>query len=113
MDIIQWIMLINDLTIDDCKLVFLPKDQHVRGNLNFIESMKHVPFDIKRVFYIYDIPVEAKRGDHANHNLHQFLICLAGSFDVVVKDTKPDENIFNEPTVVWVAHTYDDMGIRN
>ena len=111
MDINQWKMLMNDLTVDDCKLISLPKDENVRGNLTFIESMKHVPFDIKRVFYIYDIPADSTRGAHAHHNLHQFLICLAGSFEISVKDTK-SEKIFSMnrpwfglhiPPMIWAS----------
>ena len=104
-------MLMKSFTVDDCKLISLPKKQNVRGNLTFVENMNHVPFEIKRVFYIYDIPTEATRGAHAHHELHQFLVCLAGSFEVVATDTK-SEKLFlmnrpwfglHIPPMIWAS----------
>lgn len=57
-----------------------------RGNLSFIEEAVHVPFSIKRVFYIYDIPGGATRGAHAHHNLQMVLICVSGSMDLHLSD---------------------------
>lgn len=72
--------------IDDCTLIGLPKVTDPRGNLTFVEQHKHVPFDIKRVFYLYDVPTDESRGAHAHKKLHQFIICLAGSFEVALDD---------------------------
>ena len=75
-------------TIDDCKVVALPKINDPKGNLTFIEGNKQIPFDIKRVYYLYDVPGGADRGSHAHKNLHQFIVSMSGSFDVELDDGK-------------------------
>lgn len=72
--------------VDECQIVELPKISDPRGNLTFVENSKHIPFDIKRVYYLYDIPGGSDRGQHAHKNLHQFIIAMSGSFDVVLDD---------------------------
>jgi hypothetical protein len=72
--------------LDRCKIIDLPKITDPRGNLTFIEGARHVPFDIKRVYYLYDVPGGAERGGHAHRNLHEFIIALSGSFDVILND---------------------------
>jgi hypothetical protein len=57
-----------------------------RGNLTFVEGSRHIPYDIKRVFYLYDVPGGADRGGHALKQCHQFLIAMSGSFDVILDD---------------------------
>ena len=74
------------MSIGDYKLVNLPKIADPRGNLTFIEGRRHVPFDIKRVFYLYDVPGGADRGGHALKTCQQFLIAMSGSFDVILDD---------------------------
>lgn len=69
-----------------CKLIDLPKITDPRGNLTFIEGQGHVPFDIQRVYYLYDVPGGAERGGHAHKTLHQFIIAISGSFDVILDD---------------------------
>lgn len=69
-------------------LIQLPKIADHRGNLTFLEGNRHVPFDIRRVYYLYDVPSGAERGGHAHRELRQVLIALAGSFDVVLDDGK-------------------------
>lgn len=68
---------------NDARLIQLPKIADARGNLSFIEGRHHVPFPIKRVFYLYDVPGGADRGGHALKQCHQFLIAMSGSFDVI------------------------------
>lgn len=69
-----------------------------RGNLCFIESGQHVPFEIKRVYYLYDVPSQSTRAGHAHHALHQLLIALSGSFDVRLHDGTRDERVtLNRP----------------
>lgn len=70
----------------DCKRIDLPKIEERRGNLTFIEGQNHIPFDIKRVYYLYDVPGGSDRGAHAHKNLHQFMIAMSGSFDLVLSD---------------------------
>ena len=73
-------------TIDDCKIIKLPRILDHRGNLSFIEGSNHIPFDIKRVYYLYDVPGGSKRGGHAHKELQQFIIAITGSFDIVIND---------------------------
>jgi len=81
------------MSLSDCKLIDLPKINDPRGNLTFIEGGRHVPFDIKRVFYLYDVPGGADRGGHALKKCHQFLIAMSGSFDVILCDGKEQRRI--------------------
>lgn len=74
------------MSIKDCKVVELPKISDPRGNLSFIEGEQHIPFEIKRVYYLYDVPGGSDRGSHAHKNLHQFIVAMSGSFDVVLDD---------------------------
>lgn len=76
------------MSIADCKIIELPKIADPRGNLSFIEGEQHIPFDIKRVYYLYDVPGGSDRGSHAHKNLHQFVVAMSGSFDVVLDDGK-------------------------
>lgn len=72
--------------LDACHIIDLPKIQDARGNLTFIEGQNHVPFDIKRVYYLYDVPGGAERGGHAHIALQQLIIAMSGSFDVILDD---------------------------
>ncbi|MCC9073656.1 FdtA/QdtA family cupin domain-containing protein [Flavobacterium sp. F-65] len=79
------------------QIISIPKIEERRGNLSVIEN-DTVPFDIKRVYYLYDVPSGAERGGHAHKNLKQFLIALSGSFDVVLKDGKESMTVtLNKP----------------
>ena len=73
-------------SVDDCKVLPLPKIADPRGNLTFIEGDRHVPFSIQRVYYLYDVPGGAERGGHAHKALHQLIVAMSGSFDVVLDD---------------------------
>jgi hypothetical protein len=75
------------MKINDCQIIDLPKITDPRGNLTFIEGGgRHVPFDIKRVYYLYDVPGGAERGGHGHKGLHQLIIAMSGSFDVLLDD---------------------------
>lgn len=76
------------MSLEHCKLIELPKIGEPRGNLTFIEGQRHIPFDIKRVYYLYDVPGGAERGGHAHKDLHQLIIAMSGSFDMVLDDGK-------------------------
>jgi len=73
-------------TVNDCVTMNVPKIPDVRGNLTYIESAGHVPFPLKRVYWIYDVPGGEVRGGHAYRQLQEFVIALSGSFDVHVND---------------------------
>lgn len=72
--------------LDSCKLIDLPKISDPRGNLTFIEGGTHIPFSFRRVYYLYDVPGGAERGGHAHKDLHQLIVAMSGSFDVVLDD---------------------------
>jgi len=74
------------MQVADCRLINLPKIADPRGNLTFIEGQKHVPFEVKRVFYLYDVPGGESRAGHALKGCEQFVIAMSGSFDVVLSD---------------------------
>ena len=75
-------------SLDHCKLVDLPRINDPRGNLTFVEGSQHIPFDIARVYYLYDVPGGAERGGHAHKGLQQLIISMSGSFDIVLDDGK-------------------------
>lgn len=74
------------MSLQHCKLVDLPKIEDPRGNLTFIEAGEHIPFEIRRVYYLYDVPGGSHRGGHAHKDLHQLLIAMSGSFDITLDD---------------------------
>ncbi|MCT9810368.1 FdtA/QdtA family cupin domain-containing protein [Acidovorax sp. Be4] len=82
------------MSIAKCSIVDLPRIQDPRGNLTFIEGSTHVPFDIQRVYYLYDVPGGAERGGHAHKALHQLIIAISGSFDVHLDDGK-EKKVFH------------------
>ena len=79
------------MSIADCRIIELPKIQDPRGNLTFIEGGKHIPFEMRRVFYLYDVPGGSDRAGHALKSCEQFLIAMSGSFDVVLYDGKNNQ----------------------
>lgn len=74
------------MSIHDCKIIDFPKIAEPRGNLTFIEGGRHIPFEMKRVYYLYDVPGGAERGGHAHKQLHQLIVAMSGSFDVLLDD---------------------------
>lgn len=74
------------MSLSNCRIVDLPKITDTRGNLTFIEGNRHVPFDIRRVYYLYDVPGGAERGGHAHKELNQLIVAMSGSFDVILDD---------------------------
>jgi hypothetical protein len=76
------------MPLEDCRIIELPKISNPQGNLTFVESNNHIPFDINRVYYVYDVPGGAERGGHAHKELHQLIIAMSGSFDITLDDGK-------------------------
>lgn len=72
--------------IEQCQLMDLPVITDPRGNLTFIEGGRHIPFEMKRVYYLYDVPGGASRAGHGHKKLHQLVIAISGSFDIVIDD---------------------------
>ena len=74
------------MALADCRIIDLPQNHDNRGNLTFVEGDRHIPFDIKRIYYLYDVPGGASRAAHGHKALHQFMIAMSGSFDVILDD---------------------------
>ena len=74
------------MTIEDIKLIELPRFTDPRGNLSFVEQNNHIPFEIQRTYWIYDVPGGEDRGGHAYKTTDEFIIAIAGAFDVTVDD---------------------------
>lgn len=74
------------MTIEDVQIIELPKFLDARGNLSFVEQFAHVPFEIKRTYWLYDVPGGESRGGHAYRENKEFIIALSGSFDVIIDD---------------------------
>ena len=74
------------MSVQNCRIISLPKITDPRGNLTFVEGERHVPLDIKRVYYLYDVPGGAERGGHGHKELQQLIVAMSGSFDVLVDD---------------------------
>jgi dTDP-4-dehydrorhamnose 3,5-epimerase-like enzyme len=72
--------------IEQCRIIELPKISDPRGNLTFVEANRHIPFDIKRVYYLYDVPGGSERAGHAHKQLQQLFIAMSGSFDIILDD---------------------------
>jgi hypothetical protein len=102
---------LNKNTVFDCSILELPKMQNRAGNITPIHPNINVPFDIKRVFYIYDIPGGESRGAHAHKTCHQFVIAASGSFDVFLDDGKNKRTVslnrpyfgLHIPPGIWAA----------
>ena len=76
------------MNINDCKIIELPRFNDPRGNLSFVEQNNHIPFEIKRTYWIYDVPGGESRGGHAFKENQEFIVALSGAFDVIVDDGK-------------------------
>ena len=84
-------------TLQNCKILSIPKIEDPRGNLSVIEN-DVIPFDIKRVYYLYDVPSGAERGGHSHKEQQEFLVALSGSFDVILNDGKVEKTVsLNKP----------------
>ena len=88
----------NYTTIDDCKIIELDKHHKIKGNITVIENNKTVPFDVKRIYYLYDVPGGEARGGHAHRNLYQLIVAASGSFNVGLNGGKNTKTItLNRP----------------
>jgi hypothetical protein len=82
-------------SVTDCNLIQLPKVQNRSGNISIVENADNLlPFDVKRIFYLYDIPGGESRGAHAHKSCHQFLIAASGSFEVLLDDGRTKNSIW-------------------
>jgi len=97
------------MKINDCRIINFKKISDPRGNLTVIESKKDIPIEIKRVYYIYEVPGGKSRGGHAHKNLEQIMISISGSFNVVVDDGQQRKRYYLDhpyyglyiPRMIW------------
>ncbi len=90
---------------EHAKIINLPKILDKRGNLSFIEEKNHIPFEIKRIYYIYDVPGGGIRGGHAYKTLDEFIIAISGSFDVILNDGNEEKKYSLNRIILWFIHT--------
>ena len=79
-------MKLHKSTVFDCSVIEVSKIHNKAGNITVVENSKNIPFDIKRIYYLYDVPSGEKRGGHAHYELEQYIIAASGSFDVIIDD---------------------------
>jgi hypothetical protein len=91
-------------SVHDATLIRFPRIEDPRGNLTFIEQQTHVPFDIKRVYWIYDVPGGKQRGKHAFQTQHECIIALSGSFDVLLDDGQNQK-------IITLIHAYTGLHV--
>lgn len=98
-----------DSRLSFCRRIKLPKIEDNRGNLTFVNGSEHIPFAIGRTYYVYDVPAGSERGGHGHKKLHEFIVAVSGSFDVVLDDgeekrtfhlNRPFEGLYVAP-MVW------------
>ena len=93
-------MKLNNNTVFDCTVIDVSKVHNKAGNITVVENGINIPFDVKRVYYLYDIPGGEARGGHAHYELEQFLIAASGSFDVILDDGKNRKRVtLNRPNL--------------
>lgn len=91
-------MKFKESSISDCTLIELQKIHNRAGNITAINELTDIPFEIKRVYYLYDVPGGEERGGHAHKNLYQFVVAASGSFDIVLNDGKKKKTVnLNRP----------------
>ena len=93
-------MQINNSTVFDCHVVDISKVHNKSGNITVVENGSNIPFDVKRVYYLYDVPGGEARGGHAHYELEQYIIAASGSFDVTLDDGNDKKTInLNRPNI--------------
>ena len=93
-------MIQNKNTVFDCAVIDVSKIHNNAGNITVVENGSNIPFDVKRIYYLYDIPGGEVRGGHAHYNLEQYVIAASGSFDVVLDDGIHKKTIsLNRPNI--------------
>lgn len=88
----------KNFSVDDCKVVELPIVHNESGNISVLENGVNIPFEIKRVYYLYDVPMGAERGGHGHYKLEQYVVAVSGSFTFVLDDGETKKEVFlNHP----------------
>ena len=91
-------MELKDNTVFDCSVIDVSKIHNKAGNISVVENGENIPFNVKRIYYLYDVPSGETRGGHAHYELEQFIIAASGSFDVILNDGKNKKRVMlNRP----------------
>lgn len=91
-------MKLKSNTVFDCSVIDVSKIHNTAGNITVVENKKNIPFDVKRVYYLYDIPGGESRGGHAHYELEQYIVAASGSFDVIIDDGENSKRVtLNRP----------------
>lgn len=101
----------KDVTVFDCDIIYLPRILFRAGNITVVHNSREIPFDTKRIFYLYDIPGGEGRGAHAHKACHQFLVAASGSFEVLLNDGKVQRLVqlnrpyigLHIPPMIWAS----------
>ena len=99
----------NENQLKEPRLIDIPIAHDQRGNLSVVEGGELIPFDIKRLYNLYDVPGGTSRGGHAHRNLRQLIIAASGSFDVILDDGKKAHQVFAEPFLLRTLHSHDAL----
>ena len=93
-------MKLKNNTVFDCSIIDVSKIHNKSGNITVVENGKNIPFDVKRIYYLYDVPGGEARGGHAHYELEQYIIAASGSFDVILDDGKNRKRVtLNKPNI--------------
>lgn len=93
-------MKLKNNTVFDCSVIDVSKVHNEAGNITVVENMKNIPFEVKRVYYLYDIPGGEARGGHAHYELEQYIVAASGSFDVILSDGQNRKTVtLNRPNI--------------
>jgi hypothetical protein len=108
-------MNLKNNTVFDCSVIDVSKVHNAAGNITVAENLKNIPFEVKRVYYLYDIPGGEARGGHAHYELEQYIIAVSGSFDVILSDGQNRKIVtLNRPNFalhVWFWHHLHMMNL--
>ena len=86
-------------SVKDCNIINLTKIHNQAGNITILENSKSIPFQVKRIYYLYDVPMGSERGGHGHYELEQFIVAASGSFTIVLDDGKDKKHLFlNNPS---------------
>ena len=92
-------MNLEKTNISNCSIIDISRLKSDSGSISWVENSKNIPFDVKRIYYLYDVPGGEERGGHAHKNLHQLVFALSGSFDILINDCKNKKKItLNSPS---------------
>lgn len=87
------------MNVEICRIIEFPIISDIRGNLIFMENIRHIPFDIKRIFYVFEVPTDVRRGGHAHKTVREVIIPLVGSIDISVDDGYTNDTFhLNKPS---------------